>query len=81
MRTTFSLFLLAVVCATGGYAQSVAGYGAVTGTVRDANGEGIPDSTVLLSNESMGIRRSMMSTDDGTFDAPRSSPRRGTASK
>ena len=70
MKTTFGLFLLAVVCATGVDAQSVAGYGAVTGTVRDANGEGIPDSTVLLSNESMGIRRSMMSTDDGTFDAP-----------
>jgi hypothetical protein len=81
MRTTFSLFLLAVVCATGGYAQSVAGYGAVTGTVRDANGEGIPDSTVLLSNESMGVRRSMMSTDDGTFDAPSLVPGRGYSLK
>jgi hypothetical protein len=81
MKTTLGLFLLAVVCATGGYAQSVAGYGAVTGTVRDANGEGIPDSTVLLSNESMGIRRSMMSTDDGTFDAPSLLPAKGYSVK
>jgi hypothetical protein len=81
MKTTFGLFLLAVVCATGLYAQSVAGYGAVTGTVRDANGEGIPDSTVLLSNESMGIRRSMMSTDDGTFDAPSLVPAKGYSLK
>jgi hypothetical protein len=81
MKTTFGLFLLAVVCATGVYAQSVAGYGAVTGTVRDANGEGIPDSTVLLSNESMGIRRSMMSTDDGTFDAPSLTPAKGYSLK
>src|ERR1035441_4990669 len=81
MKTTLSLFLLAVVCATGGYAQSVAGYGAVTGTVRDANGEGIPDSTVLLSNESMSVRRSMMSTDDGTFDAPSLVPGRGYSLK
>jgi len=77
MKTTFGLFLLAVVCATGVYAQSVAGYGAVTGTVRDANGEGIPDSAVLLSNQSMGVRRSMMSTDDGTFDAPSLVPATG----
>jgi hypothetical protein len=81
MKTTFGLSLLAAVCATGVYAQSVAGYGAVTGTVRDANGEGIPDSTVLLSNESMGIRRSMMSTDDGTFDAPSLVPAKGYSLK
>jgi hypothetical protein len=81
MKTTFGLFLLAVVCATGVDAQSVAGYGAVTGTVRDANGEGIPDSTVLLSNESMGMRRSMMSTDDGTFDAPSLAPAKGYSLK
>jgi hypothetical protein len=81
MKTTFGLFLLAVVCATGVDAQSVAGYGAVTGTVRDANGEGIPDSTVLLSNESMGVRRRMMSTDDGTFDAPSLAPAKGYSLK
>jgi hypothetical protein len=81
MKTTFGLFLLAVVCATGVDAQSVAGYGAVTGTVRDANGEGLPDSTVLLFNESMGMRRSMMSTDDGTFDAPSLAPAKGYSLK
>ena len=81
MKTTFSLLLLVVVCAAGMYAQSVAGYGAVTGTVRDANGEGIPDSTVLLSNESMGVRRSMMSTDDGAFDAPSLVPAKGYSLK
>jgi hypothetical protein len=81
MKTTFGLFLVAVVCAAGAYAQSVAGYGAVTGTVRDANGEGIPDSRVLLSNESMGIRRSIMSTDDGTFDAPSLLPAKGYSLK
>jgi hypothetical protein len=81
MKTTFSLFLLVVVCATGVYAQSMAGYGAVTGTVRDANGEGIPDSAVLLSNESMGVRRSIMSTDDGTFDAPSLVPAKGYSLK
>ena len=81
MKTTFGLFLLAVVCATGVYAQSVAGYGAVTGTVRDANAEGLPDSTVFLSNESMGIRRTIQSTDDGTFDAPSLVPAKGYSMK
>jgi hypothetical protein len=81
MKTIFGLSLLAVVCATGVYAQSEAGYGAVTGTVRDANGEGIPDSTVHLSNQSMGIRRTIMSTDDGTFDAPSLVPANGYSLK
>ena len=81
MKTTFALFLLAVVCATGAYAQSVAGYGAVTGTARDANGEGLPDSTVYLANESMGVRRTILSTDDGTFDAPALVPGKGYSIK
>jgi hypothetical protein len=81
MKTTFCLFLLAVVCATGVYAQSVAGYGAVTGTVRDANAEGLPDSTIFLSNESMGVRRTIQSTDDGTFDAPSLVPAKGYSIK
>src|ERR1035441_4897311 len=81
MKTTLALFLLAVLCATGASAQSVAGYGAVTGTVRDANGEGIPDSTVTLTNESMSVRRNIMSTDDGTFDAPSLVPAKGYSLK
>ena len=32
------------VCATGAFAQAVAGYGAVTGQVKDTAGDGIPDT-------------------------------------
>ncbi|MGA2270992.1 MAG: carboxypeptidase regulatory-like domain-containing protein [Bryobacteraceae bacterium] len=77
MKTILGLSLLAAVYSAGLYAQSVAGSGAVTGTVRDANGEGLPDATVILRNQSMGIRRTMISNDDGVFDAPALAPSKG----
>lgn len=60
-------FLLGVVCLTGAHAQAVIGSGIVTGTVRDYTGSGIPDTTVILSNERLGVRRTMDTTDDGGF--------------
>jgi len=52
------------------HAQAVAGYGAVIGIVRDIYGDGIPEVTVVLSNPSMGIVRTMITSDDGVFAAP-----------
>src|SRR5580700_3946232 len=59
--------LLALVCSAGAYAQAAAGYGTVTGAVREGNGDGIPDTTVTLSNESLGFQRIMTTTDEGVF--------------
>ncbi len=58
------------VCSTAAYAQAAAGAGAVTGTVRELSGDGIPDTTVILYNESLGFQRIMTTTDDGVFTAP-----------
>src|SRR5277367_5216141 len=68
MRITV-VSLLALVCSAGAYAQAAAGYGTVAGTVREGNGDGIPDTTVILSNESMGFQRAMTTTDEGIFTA------------
>jgi hypothetical protein len=37
--------------------------------VHDPYGEGLPDSTVILSNSASGVTRSMITTDDGVFYA------------
>ena len=66
MRITV-VSLLALVCSAAAYAQASAGYGTVTGAVREGNGDGIPDTTVTLSNESLGFQRIMTTTDDGVF--------------
>jgi hypothetical protein len=52
------------------YAQAVAGAGAITGIVKDMYGDGIPDCTVALSNKVIGAKRTVMTSDDGIFDAP-----------
>ncbi|HTS29093.1 MAG TPA: carboxypeptidase regulatory-like domain-containing protein [Bryobacteraceae bacterium] len=81
MQRALALCVLATVIFTAANAQEVAGFGAVTGTVFDTAGEGIPDCTVLLSNDALGIRRTMTTTDEGVFDAPALVPMSGYSLK
>jgi hypothetical protein len=61
---------LALLCYTAIYAQAVAGAGAITGIVRDQYGDGIPEVTLVITNASLGITRSIMTSDEGLFNAP-----------
>ena len=70
MRRTLAASLLALLCSTAIYAQAVAGSGAVTGIVLDQYGDGIPEVTLVITNPSLGITRSIMTSDDGLFNAP-----------
>ncbi len=81
MRRALALCIFASVCFTGANAQEMAGFGAVTGTVFDSSGEGIPECTVLLANDSLGLRRTMTTTDEGLFDAPALVPASGYSLK
>lgn len=79
MRKVLLMFLCALVFSAGAFAQAVAGLGAVSGTVRDASGAVIPGATVVVANESKGIRRTIQSTDAGVFSAPALTPATGYA--
>jgi hypothetical protein len=70
MKHAVGLFFLALACEVGVAAQAVAGFGAIRGTIRDAAGEGIPDTTVRVSNDSFAVSRELMTTDDGVFNVP-----------
>ncbi|HLH42222.1 MAG TPA: carboxypeptidase regulatory-like domain-containing protein, partial [Bryobacteraceae bacterium] len=70
MKKAVVLLLLGGACAAVGPAQTPASFGAVSGTIREASGEGIPDTTVSISNDNLGIRRNVVTTDDGVFNAP-----------
>jgi Outer membrane receptor for ferrienterochelin and colicins len=72
-----SLLLAGVLAATGSFAQSVAGLGAISGTVRDASGAAVPGAQVLVSNESKGIKRALTTTDAGVFSASSLPPSTG----
>src|SRR5580658_5738069 len=67
MKTILGLCLLTLVCSPGAYSQAVSGYGAVTGTVRNPYGDGLPDTAVLISNPSIGFKRAQTTSDDGLF--------------
>src|SRR5579863_5431820 len=81
MRRTTAVFVFAFVCSTGAYSQEVAGFGAVKGTIRDSTGDGIPDTTVIVSNDSLGLRRKISTTDDGAFNVPELVPDTGYSLK
>jgi hypothetical protein len=70
MKNVLAVCLGTLVLATGAYAQATAGLGSVSGTVRDASGAVIPGATVVVSNDSKGIKRTITTTDAGIFAAP-----------
>jgi hypothetical protein len=69
-RLLVTLFALLLIVPTGAFAQAIAGMGGVSGVVRDASGAVVTDAAVIVSNESKGINRSLMTNDAGVFNAP-----------
>ncbi len=67
MSSRIRVALLALVCATGTWAQ-LTGYGAISGKVRDSGGDGIPDCTVSISNPALGIAREVTTTGNSAID-------------
>ncbi len=71
MRNRFLLGLvLVLLLGAPVFGQSVAGLGAISGTVRDASGAAVPNAQVVVANESKGIRRALNTTEAGVFAAP-----------
>jgi hypothetical protein len=62
--------VLALLLGASAFAQSVAGLGAISGTVRDASGAAVPNAQVVVANESKGIKRTLSTTEAGIFAAP-----------
>jgi hypothetical protein len=52
------------------YAQAVVGSGAISGIVMDRYGDGIPETTISLTNKTNGVKRTMLTSDDGIFTLP-----------
>jgi len=58
------------------FAQA-AGFGSISGVVRDATGARIPGASVTVANESKGISRELVSNEAGAFTAPALVPATG----
>jgi outer membrane receptor protein involved in Fe transport len=73
------LLLIGVLSFFAMNAFSQAGVGGASGAVRDASGASVPDATVTISNDALGIRRVMATNGAGVFSAPALVPGSGYA--
>ncbi len=58
-------------------AQSLAGLGAINGSVRDASGASVPAANVVVANPQTGLRRTLQTNEAGLFSAPSLTPGSG----
>lgn len=78
MRLGIVVSLVSLLCPVCTFAQSPLGWGTVSGQVIEAGShDGLPDAQVLLSNDALGFRRVMKTSDDGFFSAPAVPPGTG----
>ncbi len=77
IRLTKLLFALCFLAANSLFAQAVAGFGGLSGVVRDASGSVVPNAKVIVSNASKGIARNLVTNDAGVFNAPALVPAAG----
>ena len=66
------LVLIVLLCISVGsvFAQSGAGVGSISGVVQDPSNAAVPGATVVVSNDSKGIRRTVETNSQGVFTAP-----------
>jgi hypothetical protein len=75
MSKVVSLGVLLSVFSLSAWGQ--AGFGGISGTVRDASGSPVPGAKVVVSNPSLGLTRDLTTTDAGIFAAPALTPALG----
>ncbi len=70
LHLLISMCLLAGILPNHGlHAQSISGLGALSGAVTDASGSAVPNAAVVVVNEALGIRRELLTTSAGIFNA------------
>jgi hypothetical protein len=70
MQKTLIIIALLATFAGSAFAQSGAGVGSISGVVLDASKGVVPGASVVVSNESKGIRRTLETNEQGIFTAP-----------
>jgi len=73
--------LVGLIPGFGVWAQASTGFGAVSGIVTQAGADGMPEAMVVLSNSTLGTQVTMLTTDDGVFNAAAVTPAGGYALK
>ena len=77
MYKTIAALLIVILFQTAAFAQAVAGFGGVSGVVRDSTGAIVVNAKVEVVNESKGIKRTLTTNEAGVFNAPALVPAAG----
>ena len=77
MNRIFALLVLVCLTRCPDIFGQAAGFGSITGVVRDATGARIPGASVTIANEEKGIVRNLISNEAGLFTAPALVPATG----
>lgn len=77
MNSRLKVCLLGLLLPVGMWAQASNGFGAVSGIVTQAGAEGMPEANVVLSNPALGTQFTIVTSDDGVFNAPALVPAAG----
>src|SRR5260370_9444693 len=68
-KTTLSLFLLLVLCASAVFAQEITG--SIVGTIQDATGAGVPSASITVTNtDRNAVVRTGATDGSGNYSAP-----------
>ena len=73
-RLTMFTFALCMGLTAPVFAQSAGGVAGISGVVRDASGASVPNAKVVVSTESQGTVRALLTNNDGIFTAPALDP-------
>lgn len=73
------LFVLAIgtILCSGVFAQTIAGFGKISGVAQDQTGAVVPEAKVVLDNAAKGIHREVETSGAGVFDFPALIPASG----
>jgi outer membrane receptor protein involved in Fe transport len=75
--SVFAFYLVAINLEPVAFAQSLAGLGALNGTVTDAGGAVVPKASVVVTNAKIGLKREIVASSDGNFEASSLPPEDG----
>jgi hypothetical protein len=81
VRSQIVVCLAGLACSAMIWGQASSGFGAVSGIVTQAGAEGMPEATVVLSNPILGTQVTMITSDDGVFNAATVIPAAGYSVK
>ena len=77
MKPYVVLLAVAALLPPAAFSQAAAGFGGISGIVRDSTGASVPNAEVVIDNGTKGVHRTLKTNEAGLFAAPALVPASG----